>query len=167
MRNDIVIRPIADEDTKRIVAWRNNPRVRGNFIFRETFTEEMHQNWMATKVASGEVEQFVIEWDSRPVGSVYLRDIDLQQKCAEYGIFIGEDDAIGKGIGSYACKWAVEYSRKQLGLERLILRVFADNAAAAANYRGAGFTETERLKEYMDGRDLLMMECRLTDMPQQ
>ena len=42
----------------------------------------------------------------RPVGSVYFRDIDRVKKEAEYGIFLGEDDAAGKGYGTEAAKLA-------------------------------------------------------------
>ena len=105
----IYLRPIEDGDTDRIVAWRNQERVRNNFIYQKPFTREGHQNWMRTKVAAGEVVQFIIcEKDTgRPVGSVYFRDIDRENQKAEYGIFIGEADAAGKGIGTETARLAV------------------------------------------------------------
>ena len=57
----VVLRPITDADTDNIVRWRNTPSVRDNFIFRQTFTPEMHRNWLKTKVATGEVVQYIIE----------------------------------------------------------------------------------------------------------
>ena len=56
----VVLRPITDADTDNIVRWRNTPSVRDNFIFRQTFTPEMHRNWLKTKVATGEVVQYII-----------------------------------------------------------------------------------------------------------
>ena len=56
----LILIPITKEYTKLIVKWRNNERVYNNFIFSETFTEEMHNRWMDTKVKSGEVIQFII-----------------------------------------------------------------------------------------------------------
>ena len=72
------LRPIADADTDLIVKWRNTPSVVQNFIFRQTFTPEMHRSWLATKVATGQVVQYIIidKADDKPVGSVYYRDID-------------------------------------------------------------------------------------------
>ena len=55
----VILRPITREDTPRIVRWRNTPSVVKNFIFREPFTEEMHNRWLDTKVASGEVIQYI------------------------------------------------------------------------------------------------------------
>ena len=96
------LRPIADADTDLIVKWRNTPSVVQNFIFRQTFTPEMHRSWLATKVATGQVVQYIIldNADGKPVGSVYYRDIDNHNRSAEYGIFIGEESARGKGLGT-------------------------------------------------------------------
>ena len=46
----IYLRPITREDTALVVAWRNNPAVMQNFIFRQPFTAELHENWLRTKV---------------------------------------------------------------------------------------------------------------------
>lgn len=100
------LRPIADADTDLIVKWRNTPSVVQNFIFRQTFTPEMHRSWLATKVATGQVVQYIIidKADDKPVGSVYYRDIDGHNRSAEYGIFIGEESARGKGLGTETAK---------------------------------------------------------------
>ena len=93
----VVLRPITDADTDNIVRWRNTPSVRDNFIFRQTFTPEMHRNWLKTKVATGEVVQYIIvdKAADTAVGSVYYRDVDHTFNSAEYGIFIGEESARG------------------------------------------------------------------------
>lgn len=155
----VTIRLITKEDTPNIVAWRNNERVRNNFIFQEVFTEEMHNNWMDTKVASGEVVQFIIETEEgTPVGSVYFRDIEDGR--GEYGIFIGEDSAIGKGYGKQAAKLALDYAFYKLNLDYIMLRVFADNISAIKSYERAGFHEYERGEVEIAGvmRPLVFME---------
>lgn len=137
----VVLRPITMEDTPLIVKWRNNPAVREWFVFRETFSEEMHRTWMNTKALSGEVVQYIIELreTGMPVGSVYLRDINPKYRSAEYGIFIGEDSARGKGIGSETAKLFVQNMFKTLNLHKISLRVFEDNVRAIKSYQHAGF----------------------------
>ena len=122
----VVLRPMGYEDTDLIVKWRNNERVRGNFIYRETFTAKGHENWIKTMVATGRVVQFIIceKKDMRPVGSVYFRDIDRIKKEAEYGIFLGEDDAAGKGYGTETARLAVDYAFEKMGLKKWILSLF-------------------------------------------
>ncbi|MDE6567173.1 MAG: GNAT family N-acetyltransferase [Lachnospiraceae bacterium] len=145
----IVLRAITKEHTPLIVKWRNNPNVQHNFIFQETFTEEIHNAWMDSKVASGEVVQFIIytKQSNMPVGSVYLRDVDLEKQKAEFGIFIGEDDARGKGYGRSAAQLICKYGFEQLHLHKIMLRVFASNVGAIRSYEHAGFVQEAYLKD--------------------
>lgn len=159
----IYLRPITMADTDDIVRWRNADRVRKNFIYQALFTKESHENWMRTKVETGEVIQFIIceKETDRAVGSVYFRDIDPVNKKAEYGIFIGEADCAGKGIGSETARLAVDYAREVMKLHKLVLRVFADNIGAVKSYQNAGFVQEARLRDefFQDGRyrDMLLM----------
>ena len=160
----VYLRPITLEDTDRVIRWRNSDRVRKNFIDQRPFTRQGHLNWLETRVATGEVVQFILcetETD-RPVGSVYIRDIDRKNRKGEYGIFIGEADAAGKGYGTLAAKGAIAYARSELKLHKLSLRVFADNAAAVRSYEKAGFHREALLQDEIrneDGswRDLILM----------
>ena len=81
------------------------------------------------------------------MGSVYFRDIDRERKCAEYGIFIGEDDAVGKGYGTQAARLAVSYAFFKMQLDFVFLRVFADNAGARTSYERAGFLPVKNKQE--------------------
>lgn len=137
----VFLRPIQMDDTPLILKWRNNPEVRKNFIFQEALTKEIHTNWMLTKVASGEVVQYIIilQDTHTPVGSVYLRDIDQMNLSAEFGIFIGEDSARGKGIGSVATRLFIQSMFSSLHLHKIFLRVLADNSQAYNSYLNAGF----------------------------
>lgn len=147
--NSIYLRPMQAADTENIVAWRNNPRVRHNFIYQGLFTPEGHLEWIRTKVETGQVVQFIIceKASGRSVGSVYLRDIDREKKWAEYGIFIGEDDAVGKGYGTQAAKDMISYAFGEMGLQFVYLRVFADNTGARKSYEKAGFSLLENRRD--------------------
>lgn len=159
----VVLRPITDADTEHIVTWRNTPSVVQNFIFRQPFTAEMHRNWLATKVATGQVVQYIIEEKNtgRPVGSVYYRDVDAQNHSAEYGIFIGEEDARGKGYGTETARLFTEFGFTQLGLHRISLRLLAENLPARRSYEKAGFREEGIFHDMvlLDGsyRDIVFM----------
>lgn len=145
----IYLRPMQEVDTEQIVAWRNNERVRHNFIYQKPLTKEGHLDWIRTQVEPGHVAQFIIceKASGRAVGSVYFRDIDREKSCAEYGIFIGEDDAVGKGYGTQAAKLALAYAFEELRLRSIFLRVFADNKGARKSYESAGFRLMENRQE--------------------
>ena len=158
----IYLRPMTEEDTDLIVRWRNEDFVRKNFIYQKPFTREGHLNWIRTMVDTGKVIQFIIcTKEDEPVGSVYLRDIDRTHRKAEYGIFIGEKDALSRGYGTEAAKLMLRYSFEELKLHKLMLRVLAGNDRAKKSYENAGFVQEAYLKDdvYLeDGyRDVILM----------
>ena len=159
----VVLRPITDADTDCIVRWRNAPSVRDNFIFRQAFTPEMHRNWLKTKVTTGDVVQYIIEdkANGTPVGSVYYRDVDHDFNSAEYGIFIGEESARGKGFGTETARLFTDFGFAALGLHRISLRVLAENTPARRSYAAAGFMEEGTFRDMvrLDGvyRDVVFM----------
>lgn len=162
--DDIYLRPITEADTDLIVKWRNQDFVRENFIYQKPFTREGHLGWIDTMIKTGKVIQFMIcTKEDRCIGSAYLRDIDMTHKKAEYGIFIGEKDALSCGYGTQVAKLALQYAFKELGLHKVMLRVLAGNERAKRSYEKAGFVQEAYLKDEVcleNGyRDVILMAC--------
>ncbi|MCM1100321.1 MAG: GNAT family N-acetyltransferase [Clostridium sp.] len=159
----IYLRLMTPEDTDLIVAWRNSDAVRRNFIYQELFTREGHENWIRDQVETGHVVQTIIcdLADDKPLGSVYIRDIDRRHNKAEYGIFIGEAEARGRGVGTAAARLMLRYCFEEEGLHRIYLRALADNGQAIRSYEKAGFLREGYLREdvRIDGiyRDIVWM----------
>lgn len=159
----IYLRMMTYDDTEKIVEWRNSDSVRKRFIYQGLFTKEGHENWIKTMVETGKVVQMIIceTGTDKAVGSVYVRDIDKTHHKAEYGIFIGEKDARGKGYGTAAAKLMIQYCFDELMLHRLFLRVYAENERAIRSYEKAGFVKEAHLRDdvYIDGeyKDIILM----------
>lgn len=145
----IYLRLMTWEDTDLIVAWRNSDGVRRNFIYQELFTRQGHENWIRTMVETGKVVQMIICETATdiPLGSVYIRDIDRKHNKAEYGIFIGEPTARGRGIGTAAAKLMLRYCFEEEGLHRVYLRALSGNEQALRSYEKAGFVKEGCLRE--------------------
>lgn len=162
MGHSVHLRQMTAEDTDRIVTWRNQEFVRRNFIYQEFFTREGHLAWIKNQVEPGYVVQFIICLSGgREIGSVYFRDIDRQSGTAEYGIFIGEEDALGCGYGTQAAKLALAYAFTTLGLRRVFLRFLSDNTGARRSYLHAGFHMIDRKETAETGqgiREVCFME---------
>ena len=161
---NITLRKITYADTDMIVRWRNSEAVRCNFFYREEFSAETHLRWMETKVKSGEVVQYIIEVDGRPVGSTYFRDIDRGRASAEYGVFIGED-VRGRGIVTEALKLTLDKAVGELGLRHIIARAIEGNDASINCFLHAGFTIDSTIPdvECSDGTrvNMVMMSIEL------
>ena len=159
----IYLRLMTNEDTDNIIRWRNSEVVRSQFIYQKPFTKESHENWIKTMVETGKVVQMIIVLNEgdRAIGSVYVRDIDHEHKKAEYGIFIGETDCLGKGYGTEAAELMAEYVFEYLEIHKLMLRVYADNERAIKSYEKAGFVKEACLKDdvFVQGeyRDIVLM----------
>ena len=143
MEYSIYLRPMTEEDADLIVAWRNKPELKRFFICQADFTREGHLKWFRTMKESGRACQMMIcdKADDRPLGSVDIKDIDHDHHKGEYGIFIGDDAARGRGIGTQAAKLMIQYGFEELGLHRIYLRALAGNAQAIRSYEKAGFVQ--------------------------
>lgn len=152
---NVTLRPIDRKDTDKIIYWRNQSFVRERFIYQEPFTKESHEKWLKQMVNTGRVQQFIIcskcsENEQRkilPIGSIYLKDIDLRNGKAEFGIFIGEKKSLGKGYGTEAAKILLNYAFQDLKLHKVMLRVFASNKRALKCYKKVGFEEEGYFKD--------------------
>lgn len=145
----IYLRKMTYDDTDLVVKWRNSDSVRRNFIYQELFTRESHINWIKTRVETGDVVQLIIcnISDDKPLGSVYIRDIDRKHNKAEYGIFIGEEDARGRGVGSAVARLMLKYCFEEEKLHRVYLRALSGNLQAIKSYENAGFVKEGILKD--------------------
>ena len=137
----VILRPIDLNDTDKIIKWRNTEAVRKNFCNQEELTEETHINWINKKVITGETVQFIIidKESGLEVGSTFIKDISKVHNKGEFGIFIGEDSARGKGLGYEATKLITDYGFDVLNLHKIYLRVFESNTGAIKAYERAGY----------------------------
>jgi len=103
----------------------------------------------------------------RPIGNAALQDIDPRNRTAELGLFIGEPERRGHGLGTEAVRLLLGFAFGTLGLQSVILRVFAYNETARRAYERVGFREFGRRhrSQLRDGRfwDTIYMECLAED----
>ena len=83
------------------------------------------------------------------MGSVYFRDVDRKNESAEYGIFIGEADARGRGIGTETARLFTDFGLNVLRLHRISLKVLGDNEVARRSYEKAGFRTEGVFRDYV------------------
>ena len=160
----IYLRPITIEDTECVVRWRNDKKVVENFIYRKNISKEEHLNWFHNKVETGDVIQFIIcdNKTDKALGSIYLQNFNLESRQAEEGIFLGEEEAYGRGIGTEAAALVLKYAFETLKLHKLTARVLSYNQGSRRMHEKAGYVMESYLKDelFLDGKyeDLILLE---------
>lgn len=139
--------------------WRNNPAIWKYTLNKpdREITLEDEQKWIQQVLKNEQDKRFAIVCDEIYVGNIYLTGINNGESF--YGIFIGEEAFMGKGIAQEATKILLDYAKNVLGLKRIKLRVNRYNVAALALYKKLGWSE-QSVSE-----DIVEMELLLTDNP--
>ncbi len=154
--SQIYLRPITVEDTDLVLSWRNDKKVVENFIYRKEITREEHLSWLENKVNKGLVIQFIIcdKQTDKPLGSIYLQNFNESSRQAEEGIFLGEEEAYGRGIGTEVAKLVLDYAFKNLKLHKLTARVLSFNQGSRKMHEKAGYKQESYLKDelFLDGK---------------
>jgi RimJ/RimL family protein N-acetyltransferase len=87
--------------------------------------------------------------------------MDWVNRSAEVGIFIGDKPSWNQGYGREAMRLMLKHAFETLNLNRVYLRVFAENARGIKAYEHAGFQHEgcQRQACYQEGhyQDVLMM----------
>lgn len=169
----IALRPMTIEDCAPIVRWRNNGRVRERYAYRELFTLEAQEEYFRTQIETGRKTQLMIcEKDEqggehRAIGCMVFQDLNRERREIEYGLFIGEDDAAGKGLGTEAIRAGMRWAFDAFAVERIICRIFTDNIPSLRSNERAGYRRAGLLEdvECSDGsrKDMYLLEIRPGD----
>jgi diamine N-acetyltransferase len=106
------------------------------------------------------VLDFIIFYNSKKVGRIYIYNIDFLNEKGEFGIVL-EKNYSGKGIAFKASKLLLNYVFKNLKINKINLEVLSDNTKAINLYKKIGFKQEGYFKEeiYKNGefKDVIRM----------
>ena len=112
---------------------------------REPFTEQQERRWVQKKLAAGAPLFSMLERDTGAfIGNIEL--MDIADGAGELGIAVTAAMQ-DKGYGTEAVSTMVRYGMDTLGLHRVFLKVFPDNARAIHVYEKCGFREYDRTED--------------------
>lgn len=155
--DSIYLRPLEMDDLPRVYRWINDPDTRvsiGQGFFPKTETDE--RKYLETVSNSPEAVKMaiVVKKSNQHIGVCGLHAIQWQDRCAEFGILIGEVDSRGKGYGTEATRLTVAYAFETLNLHRVQLGVLDFNSGGIVAYEKVGFIREglERKRCYREGK---------------
>ena len=139
----VYLRPAERADIPIFVRWLSDAETKRFLALRAPFSLAMEEKWFDQQVEHQGRDRYhfvicLID-DGRPIGSADLREINLENGTADFGIAIGEKDMWGRGYGTEALEAICDFGFGQLRLERIELDVYAGNDRAQRSYAKAGF----------------------------
>jgi diamine N-acetyltransferase len=137
----IFFTPLEVEHGPTFQAWMNDPENHQYLMRLAPLNGVEEKHWLETVHEKKDLYIFgiALREGERLIGNCALRVGDLPSRSADLGIMIGEREFQGKGYGAEAIGLLLEYGFATLGLHRISLRVFENNARGIRCYEKCGF----------------------------
>ena len=149
----IFLRPITEKDTANIVKWRNSDKVRSHCMTKPQLTEESHLKFFRDNVLTGKYKQFIVErveeetgLASYPIATVYLKDLDCDNKRCELCIFTSNDIEWDEEGQSIAINQLIDKCFNEYGMHKVYTYVFNKFQEEVELMKKAGFEVEAILK---------------------
>ncbi|MEA3201722.1 MAG: hypothetical protein QOE90_3150 [Thermoplasmata archaeon] len=143
----VVLRAPTERDVPFLLAFANDPDLRGWLRFTMPTTEELELRWLASLDDAHDRVWLMLD-GTRAVGCVGLHGWDPVARHAELGLGILLPADRGRGLGHEACALALRHAFDEMGLQRVWLHVIEDNPARKL-YERLGFREEGRLRRHV------------------
>jgi RimJ/RimL family protein N-acetyltransferase len=139
----VFLRPLEYEDVDFLFALFNNPTVRYYTGTVEIIVRKRIEDFIEKSAnIHSRVDLIICDQETnKPIGDVNLVSIDRNNRSAEIGIKIGEEQYLGKGYGTEAMKLLLDYCFCTLNLHRISLTVYDYNPRAIKSYEKVGFKQ--------------------------
>lgn len=145
------LRDIAQNELEMMLSWRNSPGVRANMYTRHEITFSEHVAWWERTQIRADQRYFMYQYQEKPLGIVYLNNIDTLNKNTAWGFYASPDAP--KGTGSRMEYLALEYIFNEMKLHRLHCEVLAFNVPVIKLHKKFGFQVegVQREQKLLDG----------------
>jgi RimJ/RimL family protein N-acetyltransferase len=160
------LRAAEREDVKRYYEWVNDPEVTRSLALYLPMSNVDEERWFE-RMSQGDPNEKVLAIEVRDgegwklIGNCGVFGIEWVNSNAELGIMIGDKSCWNQGYGTEVMKLLVRHCFETLNLNRVFLRVYAENLRGKRTYEKAGFVEEGRLREgvFKHGRydDVILM----------
>jgi len=141
MSDNVELRPARLGDLELMLAWRSDPEIYEHFREQEEPLEwKSHVNWFVNR--STNRHDMIIEYRGRRVGVVNLDEDDY------VGVYVGEKDLWGKGIGTEA----VEILCESFGRDRFYAEIHSENTGSQRLFENCGFEEVSESDSWLKYR---------------
>lgn len=140
----VTLELLTQETAEIVRQWRNSAEILQQMEYRQEIEPEAQQLWFES-IQNASCRYFTIVYQGEPVGMIHLAQIDLSEKTAEAGLFIGNPSFSGTGIALGASLLLLAYAFEVLLLENIIAKVKNTNVTAQQYNQLLGFQKAKEL----------------------
>jgi RimJ/RimL family protein N-acetyltransferase len=139
-------------DLEKFVEWINDPEVTMGLTLFLPMSSVDEEKWFeGTMQRPQEEKPLVIDMkdgaDWRVIGNSNFMDFDWVARSAEVGIMIGDKSIWDQGYGTEVMRLLLRHGFETLNLNRVFLRVYAENKRAIHTYEKVGFVHEGRMRQ--------------------
>lgn len=146
------LRGVERSDLPSFQAWLNDPEVSEglaiylplSMIDEEQWLDKMSQLPPDEKPLAIELKEGRT-W--RLIGNSGFFNLEWANRCAEFGLFIGDKAVWNKGYGTETVQLLLKHGFETLNLHRIYLRVYSTNPRARHSYEKVGFVLEGTMRE--------------------
>ena len=154
--NKVYLSPIIEQDLDKYYVWMNNSYIINNIGRSDKITSEFSNKEWFDKTLKDEkyVLSIINNADNSLIGCCGFNDVNFVHRTCEIYIYIGEDDARGKGFGKESLNLMIEYAFNILNMHSVFIKVFEFNNVALNLYKSVGFKVIGRRRKnyYLNGK---------------
>jgi diamine N-acetyltransferase len=148
----IRLRAVERNDLAKFQQWLNDPDVTDHLSTHLPLSMTDEEQWLDT-MSRLDQEQKPLAIDMkqgdgwRLIGNSGFFNLEWANRCAEFGLFIGDKSVWNKGLGTETVQLLLRHGFQSLNLHRIYLRVYSTNPRAIRAYEKAGFTLEGTMRE--------------------
>jgi RimJ/RimL family protein N-acetyltransferase len=147
---NVALRPVESRDLAKLNAWQNDPETRDLIMgFRGPVRLESTEDWIRNMTEQNLKSRaiFAIGLGGEIAGIAQLQLIDWVLRTAMLGVYVGDRESRGGGIGEVAVSLILDYGFRALDMHRIGLEVIASNERAKGLYERLGFVREGVIRE--------------------
>jgi UDP-4-amino-4,6-dideoxy-N-acetyl-beta-L-altrosamine N-acetyltransferase len=143
------LRLVEKSDIEMIRKWRNSPEVNQYFSNKDQISQYQQEQWFDKISKDNTYFCFVVEFENEPAGIAEIKNIDLRNRIAEFGIYVAPQKLRNSLIPVETGYLILSYCFDYLNLRKIVGQILSTNPRSVRYSEGLGFVHEATFKNHV------------------